>query len=486
VNEALSNFHVQSDLGRHLDPDLLDLRIMHVQRQPAGSKSPLSVRSWRRRFGTRAVDTEDRSVQQTEASSGDVNGDKDETDGLLKSVTHAMSRLRMAKDTTTPNVPAADETQPRGLTSLVNRFVDRRKSYRLCEKSKLFRGLCDWAFDLKPRHQYRGNQCKPGCSPSITPSCYDVSDNHAGSTGDSFQGSFPQNLNWNLPQPTAPPTPLDTTEEVTSSSTNTILPGTFPQSRPRTFRRLSSADATSDFSLRSPAVIVLPQDLVLSDAHNVAAAMEMARLDLPDSVLASPYDFDFDTGSSLSVPDPSPPSMDTRHGFGQINDGDYVLPHRDSSSRYGNICYATRKDNREVVSLLLEAEAQVSNRPGKVEKTELGEFLANQSLGSWGDEIDDFNGTLEVPEREQDDVDPERDSLFYPTDLQTQIQQFGPVWEEDISTLSESASQHQRSTQSQVRTAQRRVGRTGKKKDSSYRCFVVGCEETKPYISYLL
>jgi hypothetical protein len=455
VNEALSNFHVQSDLGRHLDPDLLDLRIMHVQRQPAGSKSPLSVRSWRRRFGTRAVDTEDRSVQQTEASSGDVNGDKDETDGLLKSVTHAMSRLRMAKDTTTPSVPAADETQPRGLTSLVNRFVDRRKSYRLCEKSKLFRGLCDWAFDLKPRHQYRGNQCKPGCSPSITPSCYDVSDNHAGSTGDSFQGSFPQNLNWNLPQPTAPPTPLDTTEEVTSSSTNTILPGTFPQSRPRTFRRLSSADATSDFSLRSPAVIVLPQDLVLSDAHDVAAAMEMARLDLPDSGSAFSYDVDFDTGSPLSVPDPSHPSMDLRQGFSPIGDGDY-------------------------------ASRLVNNKLGNLEKTELGEFLANQSLGSWGDEIDDFNGTLEVPEREQVDVDPERDSLFYPTDLQTQIQQFGPVWEEDISTLSESASQHQRSTQSQVRTAQRRVGRTGKKKDSSYRCFVVGCEETKPYISYLL
>ena len=58
---------------------------------------------------------------------------------------------------------------------------------------------------------------------------------------------------------------------------------TIPQSRPRTFRRLSSTDATSDFSLRSPTVIVPPQHLMdPSDAHEVAAAMELARLDLED------------------------------------------------------------------------------------------------------------------------------------------------------------------------------------------------------------
>lgn len=58
---------------------------------------------------------------------------------------------------------------------------------------------------------------------------------------------------------------------------------TIPQSRPRTFRRLSSTDATSDFSLRSPTVIVPPQHLMdPSDAHEVAAAMELARLDLEE------------------------------------------------------------------------------------------------------------------------------------------------------------------------------------------------------------
>lgn len=58
-----------------------------------------------------------------------------------------------------------------------------------------------------------------------------------------------------------------------------------PPTRPRTFRRLSSSDATTaDFSLRSPTVIVPPQHLMdPSDAHEVAAAMELARLDLEDS-----------------------------------------------------------------------------------------------------------------------------------------------------------------------------------------------------------
>jgi len=54
-----------------------------------------------------------------------------------------------------------------------------------------------------------------------------------------------------------------------------------PPSRPRTFRRLSSSDATTaDFSLKSPTVVVPPQHMMdPSDAHEVA----MARLDLEDS-----------------------------------------------------------------------------------------------------------------------------------------------------------------------------------------------------------
>jgi hypothetical protein len=71
---------------------------------------------------------------------------------------------------------------------------------------------------------------------------------------------------------------------------------TIPQSRPRTFRRLSSTDASSDFSLRSPTVIVPPQHLLdPSDAHEVAAAMELARLDLEDSASASEPDTPVET-----------------------------------------------------------------------------------------------------------------------------------------------------------------------------------------------
>jgi HAD superfamily hydrolase (TIGR01456 family) len=52
-----------------------------------------------------------------------------------------------------------------------------------------------------------------------------------------------------------------------------------PPSRPRAFRRLSSTDATiADFSLLSPTVTVPPQHMMApSDAHEVAAAMELAR-----------------------------------------------------------------------------------------------------------------------------------------------------------------------------------------------------------------
>lgn len=57
-----------------------------------------------------------------------------------------------------------------------------------------------------------------------------------------------------------------------------------PPSRPRTFRRLSSQDATAaDFNLRSPTVVVPPQHLMApSDAHEVAAAMEMARHEIEE------------------------------------------------------------------------------------------------------------------------------------------------------------------------------------------------------------
>lgn len=58
-----------------------------------------------------------------------------------------------------------------------------------------------------------------------------------------------------------------------------------PPTRPRTFRRLSSSDATAaDINLRSPTVIVPPEQLMNeADANEVAAAMELARLDLEDA-----------------------------------------------------------------------------------------------------------------------------------------------------------------------------------------------------------
>ena len=61
-------------------------------------------------------------------------------------------------------------------------------------------------------------------------------------------------------------------------------PSTLPASRPRTLRRLSSTEATREaLTLRSPTVVVPPKHLMApSDAHEVAAAMEMARLDIED------------------------------------------------------------------------------------------------------------------------------------------------------------------------------------------------------------
>ncbi|KAK1071724.1 hypothetical protein LTR12_005226 [Friedmanniomyces endolithicus] len=71
------------------------------------------------------------------------------------------------------------------------------------------------------------------------------------------------------------------------SQASTLLP-----SRPRAFRRLSSDDATQEaLSIRSPTVVVPPKHLMApSDAHEVAAAMELARHELEEfsSPLSSP------------------------------------------------------------------------------------------------------------------------------------------------------------------------------------------------------
>jgi len=75
-----------------------------------------------------------------------------------------------------------------------------------------------------------------------------------------------------------------------------------PPSRPRGFRRLSSRDATrEDLNSRSPTVVVPPQHLMApSDAHEVAAAMEMARHELEEfsNPMSSP-----DTPSETTVTD---------------------------------------------------------------------------------------------------------------------------------------------------------------------------------------
>jgi hypothetical protein len=62
-----------------------------------------------------------------------------------------------------------------------------------------------------------------------------------------------------------------------------------PPSRPRAFRRLSSQDATAaELSLRAPTVVVPPQHLMApSDAHDIAAAMELARHELEE--LSDPF-----------------------------------------------------------------------------------------------------------------------------------------------------------------------------------------------------
>ncbi|KAF2224890.1 HAD superfamily hydrolase-like protein [Elsinoe ampelina] len=62
-----------------------------------------------------------------------------------------------------------------------------------------------------------------------------------------------------------------------------MSPTLLAPSRPRTMRRLSSQDATSEAVARGPTVVVPPKHLMApSDAHEVAAAMEMARHQLDD------------------------------------------------------------------------------------------------------------------------------------------------------------------------------------------------------------
>ncbi|KAK3073832.1 hypothetical protein LTR53_004239 [Teratosphaeriaceae sp. CCFEE 6253] len=71
------------------------------------------------------------------------------------------------------------------------------------------------------------------------------------------------------------------------SQPSTVLPN-----RPRAFRRLSSDDATREaLSVRAPTVVVPPKHLMApSDAHEVAAAMELARHELEEysSSMSSP------------------------------------------------------------------------------------------------------------------------------------------------------------------------------------------------------
>ncbi|TKX23258.1 hypothetical protein C1H76_4325 [Elsinoe australis] len=83
--------------------------------------------------------------------------------------------------------------------------------------------------------------------------------------------------------------------------------------RPRTMRRLSSQDATNDSLTRGPTVVVPPKHLMApSDAHEVAAAMEMARHQIeeyasadsspstpPETSVTDKYAFAFDIDGVL-------------------------------------------------------------------------------------------------------------------------------------------------------------------------------------------
>ncbi|KAL1297171.1 hypothetical protein AAFC00_004745 [Neodothiora populina] len=83
--------------------------------------------------------------------------------------------------------------------------------------------------------------------------------------------------------------------------------------RPRTIRRLSSEDATTDSLTRGPTVVVPPQHLMApSDALGIAASMELARQELdafndplaepetpPESAVTDKYAFAFDIDGVL-------------------------------------------------------------------------------------------------------------------------------------------------------------------------------------------
>lgn len=86
-----------------------------------------------------------------------------------------------------------------------------------------------------------------------------------------------------------------------------------PPSRPRTLRRLSSQDATTDSLSRGPTVVVPPKHLMApSDAHDIAASMELARMELeafhspletpgtpPESAVTDKFAFAFDIDGVL-------------------------------------------------------------------------------------------------------------------------------------------------------------------------------------------
>lgn len=86
-----------------------------------------------------------------------------------------------------------------------------------------------------------------------------------------------------------------------------------PGTRPRTMRRISSSDATlSELNLRSPTVVVPPKHMMApSDAHETAAAFELARLELEDD-------------DSLDVA-PTPPATNVTDTFAFAFDIDGVL-----------------------------------------------------------------------------------------------------------------------------------------------------------------
>ncbi|KAK5136547.1 hypothetical protein LTR08_002891 [Meristemomyces frigidus] len=93
-------------------------------------------------------------------------------------------------------------------------------------------------------------------------------------------------------------------------SQSTVL----PPSRPRTLRRLSSTEATREaLTMRSPTVVVPPKHLMApSDAHEVAAAMEMARHDIEDF------------SSPMSLPE-TPPETNVTDKYAFAFDIDGVL-----------------------------------------------------------------------------------------------------------------------------------------------------------------